>query len=212
MNMRLARGLPAALLLFATMPAVAADILSEFSQAESRDASGRITVEESVIHVVACNGPGENGGSYYVYEYVNRPGYRAILPPNWGSPIGGRDFDSMDEAIAAACGTAGRGDGMPLPIPPGNSAQSYRGQIGKQLAVTCEPGFSLASVWGTDVYTDDSDICSAAVHAGMISQAGGGTVVIAIAEGQPGYVGSERNGVTSSDWSAWPGGYYFVGD
>jgi len=32
-----------------------------------------------------------NGGSFYIYQYVNRLGFRAILPPNWGRAIGGRD-------------------------------------------------------------------------------------------------------------------------
>jgi hypothetical protein len=72
-------------------------------QNEQRDHSGRITVEASVIHYVTCNGGGENGGRFFVYQYTKRAGFRAILPPNWGSPIGGRDVGSFGEAAGIAC-------------------------------------------------------------------------------------------------------------
>ena len=83
-----AAGLCAALALPLCMPvaAGAAQVTSRFSQAERRDAYGRITVEASVISVLKCNGAGENGRQFYIYQYVNRLGFRAILPPYWGSP------------------------------------------------------------------------------------------------------------------------------
>lgn len=74
------------------------------SQPESRDPYGRITVEASVIHVVTCNGAGENGGQFYIYQYVNRPGFRAIHPPDWGHAIGGGDYPSFEQAVGVACG------------------------------------------------------------------------------------------------------------
>jgi hypothetical protein len=95
-----------AFLLVRSPEAQAFAIVRSFDQAEQRDASGKVTDEASTIHEVACSSPGENGGKYYIYQYKDRPGFRAILPPNWGSPIGGRDFDTQDQAIAAACGTA----------------------------------------------------------------------------------------------------------
>jgi len=92
-----------------TAPAQAHQALQRFNQAEQRAPNGRIAVEASVITVVACNSPGERGGQYYIYQYVNRPGFRAILPPNWGAPIGGRDFGSFNEAAGAACRSGGGG-------------------------------------------------------------------------------------------------------
>lgn len=73
-------------------------------QPEQRDAAGNLSVEASNIHVLVCNGAGENGGQFYIYEYLNRPGFRAILPPNWGSPLGGQDFGTYQEAASIACG------------------------------------------------------------------------------------------------------------
>ena len=60
------------------------------------------------------------------------------------------------------------------------------------------------------VYTDDSRVCSAAVHAGLITLARGGTVTIKILPGRPSYLGSTRNGVRSSPWASYTGSYSFV--
>jgi hypothetical protein len=57
------------------------------------------------------------------------------------------------------------------------------------------------TVWGTDIYTDDSALCRAAVHAGAITAAGG-TVSVLRTEGRPLYVGTTRNGVESNDYGA----------
>lgn len=56
------------------------------------------------------------------------------------------------------------------------------------------------SVWGTDVYTGDSSLPSAAVHAGAVKA--GETVVVRVTVMPPlaHYQGSVRNGVTSHDF------------
>ena len=70
----------------------------------------------------------------------------------------------------------------------------------------CPAGGSTGSpVWGggDGQYTDDSSICVAAVHAGLITPARGGTVHVTTTEGRDSYVGSTANGVTSHPWGAW---------
>jgi len=57
------------------------------------------------------------------------------------------------------------------------------------------------TVWGSDVYTDDSALCRAAAHAGAIP-ATGGTVTVVREAGRPLYVGSARNGIDTSDYGA----------
>ncbi len=47
------------------------------------------------------------------------------------------------------------------------------------------------------IYRGDSFICSAAIHAGVISNAAGGCGVVQLAGKQRQYVGSERNGISS---------------
>jgi LCCL domain len=97
----------------------------------------------------------------------------------------------------------------PNAIDSNTNATNQRGKNGQQFSYTCPANITLNSVWGTDTYTDDSRICSAAIHAGKITQAGGGLVTIEIAPGQASYVGSSRNGVTSSNYGSWIGSYFF---
>jgi hypothetical protein len=92
----------------------------------------------------------------------------------------------------------------------GTTAVTYRGQVGSQYTFRFPAGGTEYAIWGTDVYTDDSDIGTAAVHAGLITFAAGGTVTIEIADGQSSYTGSTRNGVTSGDWGEWYGSFIFV--
>jgi hypothetical protein len=90
-------------------------------------------------------------------------------------------------------------------------ADGWRGQNGKQIALQCPAGGSISSrLWGTDLYTDDSSICTAAVHAGLISVSAGGSVVIEIRPGASRYAPSTRYGVTSKEYGAWSGSFVFV--
>ena len=84
-----------------------------------------------------------------------------------------------------------------------------RGKNGQKFVYICPSNITFESVWGTDVYTDDSRICSAAVHFGKITQGAGGAVTIEIAAGLSSYAGSVRNGVSSANWDSWPGSYVF---
>jgi hypothetical protein len=89
-------------------------------------------------------------------------------------------------------------------------ATSYRGSNGGAFTFDCLRGGSLNPVWGTDVYTDDSSVCTAAVHAGLITLDEGGVVVIRIRRGLEAYEGSTRNGVRTSAYEQWDGSFEFV--
>jgi hypothetical protein len=65
-------------------------------------------------------------------------------------------------------------------------------------------------VWGTDAYTDDSGLCRAALHAGVIPGSGGAVTVLREA-GRPLYIGSLRNGIQSSDYGTYSASIRFVG-
>jgi hypothetical protein len=91
------------------------------------------------------------------------------------------------------------------------NAVAYRGQNGSQFTWDCPKYGSIGNVYGTDIYTDDSPVCTAAVHAGVISLAGGGLVTIEIRPDAGSYTGSTRNRITSSSYPAWQGAYVIVG-
>jgi hypothetical protein len=60
------------------------------------------------------------------------------------------------------------------------------------------------TVWGTDVYTRDSNIGAAAVHAGLVKPGQTRVLRIEVAPAQESYPGSERNGVTTTDYGSFP--------
>ncbi len=88
---------------------------------------------------------------------------------------------------------------------PGNLT-IYRDQVGESLTFQVT-GDASASVWGTDIYTDDSYLAAVAVHAGILEDGETGTVVVTILPGEESYTGSTRNDVTSWDYGSWSGSY-----
>ena len=68
-------------------------------------------------------------------------------------------------------------------------------------------GSTAGSVWGTDVYTADSTLAAAAVHAGILKPDEEGIVRVQMLPGQGAYAGSTRNGVTTGGWGAFTASY-----
>jgi len=82
------------------------------------------------------------------------------------------------------------------------TATAYAGNMGVRYQYICPPGGDARNVWGTTTYTSDSSVCTAAVHMGLITFTQGGAVTIRISPGLSEYVGSTRNGVTTSGYGA----------
>ncbi len=86
----------------------------------------------------------------------------------------------------------------------------YRNRVGQTFEFTVT-GTGGSAIWGTDVYTDDSSVARAAVHAGVVAAGQTKVVTVTILPGQASYPASTRNGVTSASWGAWSGSYSFAG-
>ncbi len=119
--------------------------------------------------------------------------------------------------VAALIGTSWFGRGVPRVAAPflggldlgcWQTGIGYRDRAGERIRVTCPGVCTLHRVWGTDVYSDDSSICAAAQHAGLLTGARK-TVTLRVREGRDTYVGSSRNGVESSAWGRWGGSFSF---
>jgi len=85
-----------------------------------------------------------------------------------------------------------------------------RGRLDQSFTFTCAPNGQIHNVWGSDLYTDDSSVCSAAVHAGLITPRDGGRVTVRMISGQGAYTGSTRNGVSTIGYGSWHGSYMFL--
>jgi hypothetical protein len=70
--------------------------------------------------------------------------------------------------------------------------------------VTGDPGGPL---WGTDVYTGDSALATACVHAGLLKPGQAGVVKVVVEQPLTQYPGSVRHGVTSHDFGRYGTAY-----
>jgi hypothetical protein len=161
---------------------------------------------------------GENPCCYGAQEW-RRQGTTAAAPPpsHAAPPPGGAAPPSAGAAPPPGVGggTGGAGPGPTGPVIDWTETaarRGLRGKNGQHFYYTCPPKGNTTGIWGTDIYTDDSLICVAAVHAGLITFQNGGPVTIEILPGQPSYTGSTRNGVTSNRYDAFLGSYKFVRD
>jgi len=89
------------------------------------------------------------------------------------------------------------------------SLQPLQNQVGKVFHFTVT-GAVNGAVWGTDIYTLDSHLGTAAVHAGVLKSGQTGVVKIKILLSPPNFVGSMRNGVSTADFGAFPGAYQIL--
>jgi hypothetical protein len=106
---------------------------------------------------------------------------------------------------------------------PGN-LNSLLGQVGRVYAFRVTGGGRVAApglpglnpfvpagaVWGTDIYTLDSSLAMAAVHAGVLKQGQTGVVRVKILGPQAMFTGSTRHGVTSNGYGPYTGSFQFL--
>lgn len=90
-------------------------------------------------------------------------------------------------------------------VDPGD-LKAFEAQVGKTFMFKVT-GAVTAPIWGTDVYTTDSALATVAVHAGVLKAGQTGVVRVKIVAPLQQFAGSNKNGVTSSPWGAYPGAY-----
>ncbi len=83
-------------------------------------------------------------------------------------------------------------------------------EAGRQFVFDCPRGGSAGRVTGTDSYGETSSVCTAAVHAGLITLADGGRVTAEVRPGQDTFSGSRRNGITSASYGRMTNSFVFV--
>jgi hypothetical protein len=130
----------------------------------------------------------ENGGDFTIVFL----GAQASYPASEQNNISSSEWGSWDSSF-----------GFTTPIGCSTRANEFEGETGASSLLSCQAACSAGVVWGTDIYTDDSTICTAAAHAGLISLEEGGSFIVTIEDGKEEYSGSEQNDILSSDWGEW---------
>lgn len=65
-------------------------------------------------------------------------------------------------------------------------------------------GVTEGQLWGTDIYTRDSTIGAAAVHAGLLKPGETAVMRLTVVAPLENYPGSTRNGVASAEYGSFP--------
>lgn len=87
---------------------------------------------------------------------------------------------------------------------------NYAGDIGQTLKFSVI-GSDRGAIWGDGIYTSDSALAVAVVHAGVLKVGQAGVVTVEIVPGLDSYAGVARNGVPSMAYGPWDVGYRIVG-
>ena len=85
------------------------------------------------------------------------------------------------------------------------SVYEHRGRAASLLVSVT--GAINGSVWGSGPYTDDSDLSTVAVHAGILKVGETATILVRLLPGAASYQASTQNGVTTSPYSTFSGSY-----
>ena len=120
---------------------------------------------------------------------------------------GGHTSTSADNSNTGSSSQSSSSEGTPTTWE--MSAATLNGKDGETFPLACSPGGTAHSVWGSDIYTADSSICTAGVHSGLITYQQGGTVNIELRPGRAIYGCSERNGVTTSPYGPYQHSFVF---
>lgn len=112
----------------------------------------------------------------------------------------------LDEAVAVRAQVRALRAKLPGVLPDPGSLMAYRGQNGKSLMFHVV-GSLDGVVYGNGTYTDDSDLATAVVHAGLVRPGESIVVRVTILPGQDVYEASTRHGVTTYGYRSWSGSY-----
>ncbi|HVT82992.1 MAG TPA: LCCL domain-containing protein [Phycisphaerae bacterium] len=98
------------------------------------------------------------------------------------------------------------------PAGPSDTLTAYRQRVG-QTVVMSTVGKLDGNIWGGGggVYTDDSPLGVAAVHAGILKGGESATLKVTLLPGQQSYDAVTKNGITSNAYGPWDGSYRIDG-
>jgi hypothetical protein len=170
--------------------------------------TGRYSADSSICAAARHAGAtGASGGTVTAYREASCPALpgstrNGIVSHDWGAFEVTFAFSHPAPRCSPAAAQTG-GEACPSSM---RGHESRR--TGAPLECSCPAGQTAGSVWGSGRYTFDSSVCGAARHAGAIGPSGGDVLVFTAGSCQS-FEGSSRNGVTSSNWSAFPNSFAF---
>ncbi|UFN47174.1 OmpA family protein [Roseomonas sp. OT10] len=148
------------------------------------------------------------GGQVTAIPEAGRNAYPGTTRNGFASMNYGR-YDHSYRFQPAGAATGQQAAAPTTPAPPAQCPDDFVAYQDTDEPLTCAcpaEATSRGAVWGTDIYTADSALCRAAVHAGAI-RASGGLVVVTPAPGRSAYPGTTRNGFASMNYGPYDHSY-----
>jgi outer membrane protein OmpA-like peptidoglycan-associated protein len=130
-----------------------------------------------------------------------------VQSSNYGAYKSSFRFDATGSSAASPPARPVAAVPSPTAICP-DDFDAYAGNTDPVPCACTAEAVKRGSVWGMDVYTGDSSVCRAALHAGSVGQNGGPVTVIP-EPGRNAYPGVTRNGVQSSNYGAYKSSFRF---
>jgi len=126
-----------------------------------------------------------------------------------GADLRGAELDGAN--LAAAQLTSANLSGATLAplgftLATGTLSTARNQPVGTELYYSVT-GSATGVVWGSDTYTDDSSLGTAAVHAGVLAAGQTGIVKVTLQGPKTSFPGTSRNGITTSPWGSWGGSF-----
>jgi len=101
---------------------------------------------------------------------------------------------------------ADKGDALAEALPDPGTLQGFAGQVGRTYVFRITgAGMQQGGLWGTGIYTVDSSLALAAVHAGILRAGQTGSVRVTLMGQVQGFAGSFQNGINSANYPAYAG-------
>lgn len=104
------------------------------------------------------------------------------------------------------------GNIIPAAVQGPENLTAYRNNNGTVYTFKVK-GSTAGRIWGgsNNIYTDDSQLATAAVHCGVLKPGEEADIKVMVVEGQNAYPAITRNGVVSIVYGAWGGSYKIIG-
>ena len=176
------------------------------------------------LAVLAILAGGAAVGGFLIYKFSNRTesvsGKRqsnaatspspmpSSTPKTTPTPTNSSPVEERSPKIEETKPTPNNEDSEDItPINWETTASGFKGGDGQTYKFRCPEQGTEHIVWGSDIYTLDSSICTAAVHAGLFSLDSGGVVTIEFRPGRLTYGSTVRNGITSKTYGEYPNSF-----
>jgi len=133
----------------------------------------------------------------------------AAAAPAAAAPASAAVTPAAEAAVAAPTVAVAEPTGPVIEAGCSYGAGQLEGKDGTAFRVSCPANCDKGSVYGTGIYTADTSICRAGIHAGAIPVEGG-TLSVVLQPGRLAYRGSEQNGIESRDYGKYSRSFQVV--